>query len=387
VSDLRLYIAVTFWGEQYRRYFVDYCLASLLAPGNIPAIADKASARLLVATTEADWQAMQSEPVFRLALAHVRVEHIPYEVPDHETSRLQVMQAMSAGHRRLAERMFEDRAYGIFVYPDGILADGGIARLQDLALSGVKVVMCLAARFANEGLIGELQHHGLLSAGKPLVIDTVALAQMSIAHMHSETLRWNFDADVFYYSVYAFWWTVTPGQNMLFLAGNWAPMLLDYGSLAEHDTSAFDRWTLDGDYVYKNFTDPNDFYIVQSTSELFVTTITPENRVHHSLKPFLPYRVAWLRTLLKTRLAHHFLLKRGLFDPIKLEFFQRPIRMQGGDCSEAAWRQAEQRAVAVMRKVLSGRRSPFEVLVDFGIDCAFCIYRRLEPVIRRRGRS
>ena len=30
---MRLYLGLTFWGEEYRRYFVDFCLASLLAPG------------------------------------------------------------------------------------------------------------------------------------------------------------------------------------------------------------------------------------------------------------------------------------------------------------------------------------------------------------------
>jgi hypothetical protein len=63
---MRVRLAVTFWGEEYRRYFLDFCLASLLAPGNIPAITDKTAAWLLIATNDRDWSAL---PLFSLSRA------------------------------------------------------------------------------------------------------------------------------------------------------------------------------------------------------------------------------------------------------------------------------------------------------------------------------
>jgi hypothetical protein len=371
----RLYIAVTFWGEQYRRYFVDFCLASLLAPENIPAIADKASARLLIATTDADWEAMQAEPIVQAVRAYIAIEHLAHRVSGPGMSRHDIMQAMSVGHRRLAERMFEDHAYGIFVYPDSIFADGSISRLQELARRGLKVVMCLAVRFANEGLIGALRGGGFLRPGLPLTIDPASLARLSIAHMHSETVRWNFEADVLDYGAHAFWWTVTPGENLLFLSGNWAPVLLNYGALEKHDASPLERWTLDGDYVQKNFPDSREFYIVQNTDELFLSSFTPESQMGYALKPFPPYRLTWLRRWLKTRLAHHYLITRGLFDPLKLEFFYRPIRMQGGPCTEEAWQQRERQAAVVMEKMQGARRSVFELVADYCLDQTFKLYK------------
>ena len=55
MSHPKLCLAVTFWGEEYRRYFLDFCLASLLAPGNLPDIDDKEAARLLIATNDRDF--------------------------------------------------------------------------------------------------------------------------------------------------------------------------------------------------------------------------------------------------------------------------------------------------------------------------------------------
>ena len=130
----------------------------------------------------------------------------------------------------------------------------------------------------------------------------------------------------------------------MFHTGNWAPLLIDYGSLREHDASALERWTLDGDYIHSNFSDANDIYIVQDTRDLFISGFTFELQIHYSLAPFILYRAGWLRRALKIRLAHQFLFTRGILDPVKKEFFRRPIRLRGGNSSEAAWRSTEARA-------------------------------------------
>ena len=36
--DRPFYFMVVLWGERFRNYFLDYCLASALSPGNIPAL-------------------------------------------------------------------------------------------------------------------------------------------------------------------------------------------------------------------------------------------------------------------------------------------------------------------------------------------------------------
>jgi hypothetical protein len=47
------------WGERHRRYFSDYCLPSLLAPNNIPCIANKHESKFAIATTAEDWTAVR----------------------------------------------------------------------------------------------------------------------------------------------------------------------------------------------------------------------------------------------------------------------------------------------------------------------------------------
>ena len=58
---------VVVWGEQFRNYFLQYCLPSLLAPGNIPALAGERPAEYIIATTAEDWQAMRGRRYFALS--------------------------------------------------------------------------------------------------------------------------------------------------------------------------------------------------------------------------------------------------------------------------------------------------------------------------------
>ncbi len=69
---------------------------------------------------------------------------------------------------------------------------------------------------------------------------------------HSETLAYEWDAPGLMAISPAAWWRV-PGEDGIVLHSlSWAPLLLDYGAIGDHDTSTFDQWTLDGDYLYNN---------------------------------------------------------------------------------------------------------------------------------------
>jgi hypothetical protein len=52
------------WGERFVDKFMNYCLASLLADGNIPALARKGAVVLSIVTTEADRDRMTAHPAF-----------------------------------------------------------------------------------------------------------------------------------------------------------------------------------------------------------------------------------------------------------------------------------------------------------------------------------
>lgn len=345
---IRLYFAVVFWGEEYRRYFLDYCLASLMASGNFPAITDKANARLLIATPDADWQAMQAEPIFQAAQQVIAIEQLPFEVPD-AVPREEKMAMASRAHKALAQRMFEDGAHGCFLYPDIVIAINFVRKLDELARRGIKAVLYMNMRFANERTLDALHVSGVVRSGQPLEVAPEALVRMIVANMHSEMARTEFDGVANDYGAHSFFWRVS-GDNLVYHFGSWAPVLIDYGSIKQHDASTFDTWTIDGDYVAKNFPNPDDVYASMHSDEMFFTSFTPESQVHYSLAPYPPYRWRWLRELLKTYMAHNYLYGHVL-DPVKKRLIRRPVRLRGGEASEAEWRAVEARAAAVIRRI------------------------------------
>ena len=240
---MRLYLAVTFWGEEYRRGFLDFCLASLLAPSNLPILACDVAARFLIATTDEDWADLQAEPTFVAAKQLIAIEHVPlrtlstshFDEKMHEKMRL-----MSAAHQSFARRMFRDRAQGFILYPDTIAATGLIAKLGELWRKGASAVMFMNVRWANEGLIGEIKERGLLRAGAPLSFSSKELVQLTLRHMHSEMRRSGFENKYPDKDCSSYFWVVRRGEDLLFHCGGWIPLLIDYDALDAHDNSALE---------------------------------------------------------------------------------------------------------------------------------------------------
>src|SRR5271163_3301927 len=63
--DRAFYFIVVMWGERFRSYFLQFCLASLLSPGNLPALDPSRRSKFLIATSPDDWAAMRRSEMFR----------------------------------------------------------------------------------------------------------------------------------------------------------------------------------------------------------------------------------------------------------------------------------------------------------------------------------
>ena len=318
------YFGVVFWGEEFRRYYLDFCLASLLAPRNIPVLENKADSRFLICTTEEDWDAMQGHPTF--ALLKTQIKPVMIEMK-HPTATESKMNVMSQGHKAVACEMHRHRAYGTFIYPDTVFADGVVGESQRLAKQGKKVVLAHCPRLANEGFLEELAARGCIRPGTPLILAARELIAMALPHMHSETRRYEWDAPYFYAeSPVLVWWRV-PGGGLLAHAAAWAPMLVDYAEVARHDTGTLDHWTIDGDYIYRNFSDPADVHAVTDSDAMTLISFTPESSLTYlplkrGFLTRLPVIGAWYR-----RLCLRAFLASPAVDPLKRRLFSLSVTM------------------------------------------------------------
>src|SRR5690349_3730219 len=101
----RIYFLLTFWGPEFRGLVCRYLLPSLLAPGNLPALRKPELAKLVVATTRRDWQALEKEPVFRRVRELVPVE-VVWSEDTGESASVHKYLRMSNGHASVADICF-----------------------------------------------------------------------------------------------------------------------------------------------------------------------------------------------------------------------------------------------------------------------------------------
>ena len=346
-SPRPLYFTVVFWGNEHREYFLRLLAPSLLAHGNLPSLENASDSRFLICTTAEDWGAIQGDPDF-LALQRT-ITPVLIEIP-RPNPRDNKYLVMSAGHKFATERVFKDRACGVFLTPDLVLADGGVVALQRLSRKGKRLVLCAAMRYTYEGAVPEIEalrkEHG-----DPLVLPPRRLAGIALRHMHLETLRYDWDTPYFAEMPHSCFWRVPDEEGIVIHSFNWAPVLADYSKLAEHCTDTFDHSTLDADYIYKNFGDDPAIHVVRDSDELLVISFTKRNdRPGYLSEDAL--RPCWYKSFpligYYWKLARlRWLARSGAVDPLRLRIFRLGVRMHGGNMTEGRWENTERRAAAV----------------------------------------
>lgn len=340
------YFICVLWGERFRGYFLEYCLPSLLSPGNLPALSTRSPSKLLIATRPEDRAAIEATAVFRAVSRWVTPVFI--EIPPCPPER-SGCQHMGTGHRLACEMAYRDRAYGAVLTPDSMLSDGSISRLQALALTGVELVLTAALRFGEEPFLANLRDIGAIPAasrsasGAALTISGRQMVLAAVNGLHSETLAYEWDAPGVLAILPAAWWRVPGEDGMLLHSLSWAPLLLDYGAVADHDTSTFDEWTLDGDYVFRNIKSMDRVHVVQDSDELFIASWGPLAE-----RPVKRLQIPIFRKVL-AGLFFRQSFQSEFFDALKRRIFFLPVRWHSKPINQK-WAVTERRAASELQR-------------------------------------
>lgn len=347
------YFLVVFWDKKHRGYFVDLSLPSLLAENNIPALENREDARFLICTTRADWEALREEAVFKLLSSYVQPVFIEMPAPDPEDHKMRVM---SRGHKLLTEHAFQARACAINLNPDTLFADGAIAELQRLARAGKTLVFHNAIRFELEGVERELEEKGYLKRGEPLRLPPREAVAIGLRHMHSELLACSWEAPYFWnYPVHC-WWNVPREHGILIYSFSWAPVLVNYTAIDEHNTETFEEWTLDGDYIYSNFKHASlekDIHVVTDSDSMFLLSVTPKEEATVDCTPrwltYGPVIGRWTKTFLINKVYND-----DRIDPLKKAIYFLPVRIHSSALSPR-WAIVERRSRTILERYLAPR--------------------------------
>jgi hypothetical protein len=276
-----LYVMTVVWGPRYCSYYAEYCLPSLLAPGNLGLLSASDGHKLLVCTTAADWKTLIDLPIVAALSKHATPQLIEIGSPGVEPDPLTAkFRHMSLGHRLLTETAHRDGALGTLIAPDAMFSDGTIAAALRHAEQGAHAVLTFAPRMIEEGLFGELRSMGMLPAsggsdGKPLCLDSRAVVGAAIRNLAPDNLAFDWASDRFpKWPSFCYW--RAPGEAGILIHSfyHWY-VLLDFGVVARHQTQAFDTASIENSWLSDNFPDPSRIRVLQDSDEAMVVSWAP----------------------------------------------------------------------------------------------------------------
>lgn len=351
------YFLVPFWGERYRNYFLNYCLASLLAPNNLPLLDASDGHRMLIATTKSDWDAIELEPSFQELRQYATPQLIEIPSPPRETSPggVEAIRYQNVCQKLLVEAAAKDRVYGAMLWPDIMLSDGYLGSLIERAKEGHSLVLCAALRQHQEDVLEDLRRRGILNTEmftphrvQPLALPPRLLAELQVKHLHPEVMRFEEgSAEQPFLPPYRYW--RAPDQNGIIIHTFFLqPVLMDYSAVEKHDADCLNEGVFENIYIGRNFSNSRRVHIVQESDELGILSLTPgsvdgrpPDRLARQRR-----RTAFLRSCsIRASMAFY---ARKCNDSLKRDMFRVPIRWHSSDL-DAGWSEFESEIEDVVR--------------------------------------
>lgn len=380
MSTKPFYFIAVFWGERFREYFVNCCLLSLLSPNNIPALSPERKSRFLIATRPDDWAAIEKSVAFRRLKQFV--EPVFIEIPECPPGVSGCVH-MGLGHSAACAEAFREGALGVILTPDCMLSDGTVRRMQEEADNGTELVLVAALRFGEEPFFENLHKTGALK----LDVDGFAqdeyvqltgrqLARAAANGLHSETLSYEWDCGLSNPVCPAAWWRVPRREGMLVHSMSWAPLLIDYQAVREHDTSAIENWTIDGDYIWKNFGTGAKMHVVTDSDDMFIASWAKMSEYNSPRPPVAPTWAPWLRNACKSAEFNSSYFSLA-FDPLKRRLCYLPVRWHAGELDQE-WDRTEAIAQRQLQDSIERRHLRIKLISRF-----FEIFMSIYQVTRR----
>lgn len=259
-----VYLTAPVWAPDYVRRFAEVCIASLLAPGNLPALGRPCV--MLCATRQEDWPEILAHPLVQRAQALAEFRPVFLESLPDETGTMM----MARGQLAMFQLAQAAGALTIVFCADRVWADGDLVRLVKLAAPGRRMVMAPGFRITEEEV------NPLLGVGQgEVVVSNRGLAAMCVNNMHDQYRTWNADAPICGNDGLAGpWWRASPDGAVVHSL-NWEPVLIDFGHPWPHDVDPLRRWSIDGHYAWWNCTRPEHWYAVTDSDEYIFASPTP----------------------------------------------------------------------------------------------------------------
>ncbi len=290
-----LHLMVTFWGVRYRNYFVNLCLPSLLAPGNLSLLNADDGHKFFFATTDDDWRGIQALPIMERLRRHVQ----PVQVRISSIERndyTSTIRHEQAAFRMLLDAAYNKAAYGCLLSPDHVASDGMIELLVNHMRDGYRLVLCPNLRQVEDTTLNELAQLGLVSqnpqssqTAEAIVIPKRVAARLTVEHLHPDLFGFEEGAEIQpTVSPFRYWLSE---QGLILHTFFGTPVLMDFSCVpADHTACLDDDHTFESTYLPRNFSDCRKIHVVRDSDEFVLLSLTPSKEAERSSQAARRYR-------------------------------------------------------------------------------------------------
>lgn len=261
---MRFNIITVVWGDAYVKTFLNMCLPSLLAPGNIPALSAQADCVFTVITSAADKDTIASSPlIYKTAqIMPTRVTGFNNLFDNKDTFAAPIsLSLMTWCHSHAVIDANERDAAMIFISPDSILSGGALDLVYNVASSGKRAVMAYglcsnAEAFTPKFTDSFKNKSGYLSASP------AAAMKLALECLHSRTISLFTDSDSFTHAPAQMIWPVA-GEGLLARCLFLHPLMI-----YPRDKRAIPMGAIDTDFLVNALPDYKDYYVIKDSDEL-----------------------------------------------------------------------------------------------------------------------
>lgn len=177
---MRFHLLSVFWGDEFTDRFARVALRSLLAPGNLPALASAHQVVYHIHTTAADAKRLSDNPVFKEVGRYV--EYRVHKVMLNETERRNPSSHWMLWHRG-ADLLDRTDDVLITVAPDHLFSRDALERWAALFLDGRLAVFCPGVQVVLETLQQEIERS--FPVPGPIDVGVDELHALMFRHLHA----------------------------------------------------------------------------------------------------------------------------------------------------------------------------------------------------------
>lgn len=311
------HVLMVVWGDSFIDSMVRLTIPTLLYSGNLPALCARHTCKFVICTRGEEERRIRNEPAVARLAALMPVEFVLFD----PALAGETYKAMSDAHHRACLDARREGAKVIFASPDGICADGSLAKVREYAEMGKAAVVCPGPRLTEETLVP-----ALLPRIETRPVTRRELVSLMRQHLHPQLKR-NFVTSYNFatFPTFLFW---SLGAKGLLMRGlHLHPLMIDFARVDGLETLA--ETTMDTILLGRGIANWSDIHVETDSDNIFVCSHTPRSTTY-SVENFERFHVE----------RFHHVSSGPLFNGLNRIFFSKALKLHAGDLDEE-WERVE----------------------------------------------